>query len=292
MTGPSSHQDIGPLMRAARKFKNLNQADVAQAIGCSQSALSKMEHNRLLPDAWQWFLFARFTAIPPESIEVGIIDRHTRVLMNDAQDLRLPKRFRLNRAQKVKEIYPFINYLDSINEQKLINEFFKNSKLETDFFLDFDNLVSFQLVVDLINLFIKVGIDTESQIRQIVQTGQDAIYWDHYFGGWMKFKSVKELLIEYIFQQPYFQGDFDLSLADREGNLIFTYLPKEHVVLTIKDVTEQTKQWLILYRKFTLENLVKFQLGIKVEAVFISPHQPLSLGCHFRIISKESSGTQ
>jgi DNA-binding XRE family transcriptional regulator len=292
MTDPSSHLDIGPLMRAARKFKNLNQADVAHAIGCSQSALSKMEHNRLLPDAWQWFLFARFTAIPPESIEVGVIDRHTRVLMNDVQDLRLPKRFRLNRAQKVKEIYPFINYLNSIKEQKLLNEFFDTSKLDTEFFLDFDNLVSFQLVVDIINLFIKEGIDSELQIKQIVQVGQDSVYWDHYFRYWMKFESVKELLIEYIFQQPYFQGDFDLSLSEREGNLIFTYLPKEHVVLTIKDVAEETKQWLILYRKFTIEHLVKFQLGIKVEAAFISPHQPLSLGCHFKITSKESLETR
>jgi transcriptional regulator with XRE-family HTH domain len=290
MTGPSFHSDLGPLMRAARKFKNLNQADVAQAIGCSQSALSKMEHSRLLPDAHQWFLFARFTAIPPETIELGVIDRHTRVLLNDAQDLRLPKRFRLNRAQKVKEIYPLIHYFDSINELKLVNDFFKSSNLETEFFLDFDNLVSFQLMIDLINLFIKEGISTESQIREIVLVGQDSIYWDHYFVNWMKFQSVKELLIEYIFQQPFFQGDFDLSLTEREGHIIFTYLPKEHIVLNMKDVSEQTKQWLILYRKYTIENLVKFQLGIKVEAIYISAHQPLSLGCHFKIMSKESLG--
>lgn len=292
MTGPSSLPDIGPLMKAARKFKNLNQAEVAHAIGCSQSALSKMEHSRLLPDARQWFLFARFTAIPPESIELGIIDRHMRVLMNDAQDLRLPKRFRLNRAQKVKEIYPFINYLDSINRSKLKDEFFQTSKLDAEFYLDFDNLVSFQLVIDLINFFIREGINSESQIKEIVQIGQDSIYWDHYFANWMKFQSVKELLIEYIFQQPYFQGDFDLSLSDREGNIIFTYVPKEHIVLTIQDVTEQTKQWLFLYRKFTIENLIKFQLGIKAEAVLISTHQLSSLGCHFIIASKESLETQ
>ena len=52
---------LGPLMKAARKFKKFNQSDVAQAIGCSQSALSKMEHNLLVPSAPQWFLFSRFT---------------------------------------------------------------------------------------------------------------------------------------------------------------------------------------------------------------------------------------
>jgi transcriptional regulator with XRE-family HTH domain len=68
---------IGPLMKAARKFRKFNQSDVADAIGCSQSALSKMEHNLLVPSAPQWFLFARFTAIPPETLETGFIDRHS-----------------------------------------------------------------------------------------------------------------------------------------------------------------------------------------------------------------------
>ena len=46
---------LGTLMKAARKFKKFNQAEVADAIGCSQSALSKMEHDLLVPSAPQWF---------------------------------------------------------------------------------------------------------------------------------------------------------------------------------------------------------------------------------------------
>lgn len=101
---------IGPLMKAARKFKKFNQSDVANAIGCSQSALSKMEHNLLIPNAPQWFLFSRFTSIPPETIETGVIDRHTKVrLNNDSVSLgyKLPKRYRLNRAEKVREVFLF-----------------------------------------------------------------------------------------------------------------------------------------------------------------------------------------
>ena len=88
MNEPHPATSLGPIMKAARKFKKFNQADVAHAIGCSQSALSKMEHSLLTPSAPQWFLFARFTAIPPETIETGIIDRHSKVSLNDFCVLR------------------------------------------------------------------------------------------------------------------------------------------------------------------------------------------------------------
>ena len=95
---------MGPIMKAARKFKKFNQADVAQAIGCSQSALSKMEHNLLVPSAPQWFLFSRFTSIPPESLETGFIDRHSKVKFNNDQvslGFKIPKRYRHFRAGKI-----------------------------------------------------------------------------------------------------------------------------------------------------------------------------------------------
>jgi len=128
---------IGPLMKAARKFKKFNQSDVALANGCSQSALSKMEHSLLIPNAPQWFLFARFTTIPPESIETGIINRHSPVKFNDvkvSQGFKIPKRFRLNQAQKVREVYPFFHYLEKIVGVDPYNQFVENLEIDPEFF--------------------------------------------------------------------------------------------------------------------------------------------------------------
>ena len=179
---------IGPLMKAARKFKKFNQADVAQAIGCSQSALSKMEHNLLVPSAPQWFLFARFTSIPPETLETGIIDRHSKVKFNNDQvslGFKIPKKYRHQRSEKVREIYPFLQYLEKKMTPPLNKEFMLSTGLEAEFFLDFDNLISFQLFIDTIQYFFSIGKNSPEEIKGIVD-------------GWLKTSKPVVLDVEPI----------------------------------------------------------------------------------------------
>lgn len=260
---------IGLLMKAARKFKKFNQSEVAQAIGCSQSALSKMEHNLLIPNAHQWFLFARFTAIPPETIESGIIDRHTRVkLNNDAVSLgfKLPKRYRLNRAQKVREVYPFLFYLEKKGDMEVLNQFMSNAGIDAEFFLDFDNLINFQLIVDLANVFIRLGLSSPSDITPIVESGQNNLYWDKFGEIWSKLKGPKELFVEYANEQPFFQADFKLQVEFVKNTLMVSFIPEPHLYHFLKDVTPEVTQWLTIYRKLTLESLARKTIGVNVEA--------------------------
>ena len=182
-------------MKAARKFRKLNQADVAQAIGCSQSARSKMEHNLLVPSAPQWFLFARFTSIAPESLETGVIDRHSKVKFNNDQvslGFKIPKKYRLYRAEKVREIYPFLQYLEKNLKPPLHKQFMLSTGLDAEFFLDFDNLISFQLFLDVADYFMKLGLGSPEEIKGIVRLGQNEIYWDHLNIVWSKLESVEQ----------------------------------------------------------------------------------------------------
>lgn len=260
---------IGPLMKAARKFKKFNQSDVAQAIGCSQSALSKMEHNLLIPNAPQWFLFARFTAIPPETIETGIIDRHSRVKLNNdnvSMGYKLPKRYRLNRAQKIREVYPFLVYLEKKVDGEAFKQFTESVGIDAEFFLDFDNLVNFQMIVDLVNLYIRLGLTSKVQIQEIVQFGQDELYWDRFGERWKQLKNAQEALVEFAKEQSFFQGDFSLNVDLISSHLMLSYVPEPHLYHFLKDVTDETKDWIALYRKVTLENLALLTHGQKIEA--------------------------
>lgn len=270
-------------MKAARKFKKFNQSDVAHAIGCSQSALSKMEHNLLIPNAPQWFLFARFTSIPPETIETGIIDRHSRVKLNNEDvslGFKLPRKYRLNRAQKVREIYPFLFYLEKKVDGEAFAEFTKSVGIDPEFFLDFDNLTNFQLVVDLINLYLRLGIMSDVAIKEIVEFGQNDLYWDKYGEEWRKLKGPKELLVEFSNEQPYFQGDFHIHVEYVKNTLTVTYTSEPHLYHFLKDVTPEVSGWLTAYRKYGLENLVKKILGIEVEA------RPLKDPAHSPLMSR------
>ena len=48
-------------MLESRKIRGLTQAQVAQSIGVSQGALSKMERGILVPSAIQWVEFCKLT---------------------------------------------------------------------------------------------------------------------------------------------------------------------------------------------------------------------------------------
>lgn len=275
---------IGSLMKAARKFKKLNQAEVAKALGCSQSALSKMEHNHLLPNAPQWFVFARFTAIPPETIETGIIDRHTRALMNNeniSMGYRLPKRYRLNRAYKVREVYPFWLALKKLAHRKEVEDFLVNLQIEEEFFLDFDNLISFQLVVDMINLLLGLGVSSDEMIKEIVLNGQNEIYWDRHYVDWKGARDAGDLLDMYVREQAFFQDDFNISMEQNGTEIKVSFIPLPHLYQFLKDVSLETRLWLETYRKYSLENLVKVFLGKEITVHALPAGKSSMLEMHF-----------
>lgn len=282
---------IGPLMKAARKFKKFNQSDVANAIGCSQSALSKMEHNLLVPNAPQWFLFARFTAIPPETIETGIIDRHSQVRLNDdsvSLGYKLPKRYRLNRGQKVRETYPFLTYLEKKLDPDAYREFMTTVGIDPEFFLDFDNIVSFQIIVDLMNLYTRLGKDSYEEIKALVRFGQeDQIYWDDFFEHGKNVNNVKDLLEIFAREQKFFQADFVIKVREQQNFVAISFMPEHHLYHFLKDVGPEAKAFLSNYRKATLENLAAVILKKEVEVRLVPELSTSPLEQHFEVLLKE-----
>lgn len=277
---------IGPLMKAARKFKKLNQADVANAIGCSQSALSKMEHNLLVPSAPQWFLFARFTSIPPETLETGVIDRHSKVKFNNDQvslGFKIPKKYRHFRAEKVREIYPFLQFLEKKMTPPLHKEFMLSTGLDPEFFLDFDNLISFQLFLDTIQYFINLGKHSPGDIRGIVNFGQNEIYWDHFSVDWKKLDSVGAVLTAFANEQIFFQTDFQIKVESTSGKTIVNYFPEYHLKQMANNASPEVVQFLNSYREATMENLIERVLGQKIKVDLVPEVSTSALGARFEV---------
>ncbi len=277
---------IGPLMKAARKFKKFNQADVARAIGCSQSALSKMEHNLLVPSAPQWFLFARFTSIPPETLETGVIDRRSKVKLNNDEvslGFKIPKRYRHFRAQKVREIYPFLTYLDKKLGTESVKRLTDMTELESEFFLDFDNLINFQLFVDVVKFLISEGKNSLEDIKEMVEIGQDEVYWDNYGMELRKFDSTESLLEEYAEEQIFYQSDFQLKVESNAGKIIMSYFPEYHLKQVASSINPEIVEFINLYRAQTLESLVKRRTTKEVKAVLLQETHSSPLGARFEI---------
>jgi transcriptional regulator with XRE-family HTH domain len=277
---------IGPIMKAARKFKKFNQADVAQAIGCSQSALSKMEHNLLIPSAPQWFLFSRFTSIPPESLETGFIDRHTKIKFNDDQvslGFKIPKRFRHFRSEKVREIYPFLNFLEKKQNPPLHKEFIQSTGIDTEFFLDFDNLINFQLIADVMEYFIKIGKTTKSDVKGISNTGQDDIYWNNFDMEWKKYDSIAGVLTEFSKEQMFFQTDFQIKVETISGKVTISYFPEYHLKQVAQTLSPEIIAFLNNYRAATLEHVVERALNQKIRIDLTNETHTSPLGARFEV---------
>lgn len=277
---------LGPIMKAARKFKKFNQADVATAIGCSQSALSKMEHNLLVPSAPQWFLFSRFTSIPPESLEHGIIDRRMKIKFNSEEvsmGFKIPKKYRTQRSEKVREVYPFLHFLEKTQGKEAVSEYLNFTGLDPEFFLDFDNLINFSLIVDTMNFIIRRRGNRPEVIQEIVSLGQNKLYWDHFGVEWQKLGSARAVLTEFITEQLFFQADFKLHLEELESKLTLSYVPELHLK-QFKDADEELVSFLNEYRRTTIEHLLKDTLGMKT-SVIVLPSVPGSFAGKLEIRS-------
>jgi len=270
---------LGTLMKAARKFKKLNQAEVAQAIGCSQSALSKMEHDLLVPSAPQWFLFARFTAIPPEALEEGIIDRNLPLQFSniDFHGFKIPRRYKQNRVSKLRVIYPFVKYLESTNND-LYKKYLNTVEIDAEFFVDFDNLINFQLYTDTLAFFIENNLDSPEVIREITYKGQDRRFYNHI--GISETDSVRDVFKAFVEKMNYFHADYRLSLEELGSTLRMTYRPEFH--LHKVKISEEVQNLLNSYRQYSFERLVHLVTGKTIE-IQVSRDQTDSLTVSYEI---------
>ncbi|HLD99336.1 MAG TPA: helix-turn-helix transcriptional regulator [Bdellovibrionota bacterium] len=62
---------IAKVIKTARKHRALTQHNVAEHLGVSQSAVSKMENGLVIPSAIQWYDFCVLTGIRAESLCSG-----------------------------------------------------------------------------------------------------------------------------------------------------------------------------------------------------------------------------
>lgn len=282
----SSYISLGALMKAARKFKKLNQADVAKAIGCSQSALSKMEHDLLVPSAPQWFQFARYTSIPPESLESGIINRGSIVKFNNDQvslGFKIPKRYRTARSEKVREIYPFLHFLENKVRPSMNKEFILSTGLDEEFFLDFDNLINYQLFVDTVLFLMKIGHARKEDIQEIVAFGQNEVYWNHLGSYLEKIDSLEELLKEYAKCQVFFQTDFQIKIENQSGKITLSYFPEYHLKQLSSNLSFEVIEFINKYREESVKNFIRKYLKKDISLELITESSSNVLGARFEV---------
>lgn len=60
------------IIKEVRHERGWTQSELANKLGISQSALSKLEAGKLVPSSLLWFTFCAMAEIQPESLIVGV----------------------------------------------------------------------------------------------------------------------------------------------------------------------------------------------------------------------------
>ena len=166
---PTLYKTSG-LMRTARKRAGLSQVEVAQHLGVSQGALSKLENGILVPNAPQWFQFCDLTSISPDSLASGYLET-LRPISDEIHELeqgyRLEKRYLQHRSSKVRTLLPWINYLKHHLGETKVEALCDRLKIDNDIFLDYDFQVSLELLLDLLVEASTLGLLTKDQLFEL-----------------------------------------------------------------------------------------------------------------------------
>lgn len=226
-------ENLSLIMRSARKYKGITQQELAKALNCSQSALSKMENGVLTPSAPQWFDFCRITEIPVESLVWGYIDReNTAEVISDktTNGHNLPYRYSQDRGLKVKYIIPFLTYLCKHHGRDDAISFLKSHKISQEFFVDLDNQVSLNFLYDIFKFFQSKGWDNKDVLGQVTAYFAHANTHGRTFDTIIKSNDSFDAVSNYVQNFKSYQNDFKLSISGKDQTRMeLTVKPRPHL---------------------------------------------------------------
>ena len=221
-------------MRAARKRAGLTQVGVSTGLGISQSALSKMESARLIPSAPQWFAFCDIARISPDSLTLGYIEHNKPATLGRGEiesGFRLPKQFAEFRGSKVRAVMPFIIVFKEIFGEEKFDQFLESHKLDPDFFMDLDNQISLNFVLESMRTLVSKGDfkakDFSRMSRAVVNPGVH--------GGllYSRYKDASDSIVRFkslIGNARQYECNFRYGLEDESrAGVVLSIEPEPHL---------------------------------------------------------------
>lgn len=283
------YKHIGRIMKAARRFKKENQESVSKAIGCSQSALSKLEHGTLVPSAPQWFDFCRYLEIPVQSLESGVIDRHWPVESSELPSvLKWSKRYRQFRGLKSRELYPFVSYLRQTRGDEGVEKMFDELGIDIDLGVDFDHQINHLLIFDVIHYFIKNDISNLQSVKTLGERYASPIIHGDLFKEYGKQKNLKDLLSAFVREQRFYQLDFKLEVenaSDRSAMLLVK--SEKYFDSFVKEANPDVLEFYRYYFKSKIESFLSAVLKTSVTLSQASSLAPQGLPERYEVIVRD-----
>jgi DNA-binding XRE family transcriptional regulator len=258
-------KQIASLIRSARKSKGLTQISVAEHLGISQSALSKIESGILIPSAPQWFSFCQLTSISPECLTAGYIDRHTVAhLDSNLHNLpfKLPRRYSHHRGAKVRALLPIMDFTRAAWGQARFAEFLEAQKVDSDMFVDLDNQINLNFFLDLSRSLLLHGTLKPEEADRGSRCVMEPKCHGEIHSEYDRQEGMFNRLATLLQNSKYYECNFIYGIEEQKaGSLTMSMKPAEHLKeFSYKD-DEVLGDFLCRYYKGYFQNFTRYAGG-------------------------------
>lgn len=221
------------VMRAARKSLGLRQTQVCKRLGISQSALSKLENEVLIPSAPLWLAFCEIFNVPVLCLKSGFIDRELHSFLRSGsseEGFKVPKKYNMHKGSKVRALRPIIDFFESeLGEEKLV-EFLKENKLDPDFFTIYDNQINLDFFISMTSSLVTKG---KLNSKNVSKLAKYATYSKNHGNIWNKLSTTTDPIIfldETVRNSKLYECNFKYQVEDKDKNSIhISVSPEEHL---------------------------------------------------------------
>lgn len=253
---------ISRVLRAARKCLGRTQQDMAQVIGVSQSAISKMESETLVPSVTHWYMLCKELRIDPkETFDSGYIDNEIAIGNSPSypeSSFRLPRMYSKNRKSKVREILPCILFFEKELGTAAFDKFCGRKEVDPDFFAVLDNEIGFRFVVELVDFLVEKKVLNASSLSAVAApvnqpNAHGMIHRKYDLAG-----DGEQLLKSFVAHSDHYGAYFRSQIVFSKGKRIdLAICPTEH--LSEADCAETTLHALLCrYRSAYLERFLTY----------------------------------
>lgn len=253
---------ISRIMRAARKQLGLTQEAVASKLGISQSALSKLEHGSLIPSAPQWFDFCEFTQIATDTLRSGFIERNTPAVVEDGLrkgSFKIPKRYAFHRGSKARSLLPFFAFMEETVGEKKFHDYFKQVKVDADFFIDLDNQINIEFMLDIARYLINEGHLKSDEVSKLTQSVRQPRVHGSLRSGYDVAKDNANRLESLVTNARLYECNFRYRIeAKANSHIDLSITPEPHMEMTSFKNDPVLGDFLGQYKKSYFESFMQY----------------------------------
>lgn len=262
-------KNTAQIFRVARKVTGLTQVEVANAIGISQSSVSKYESGILQPSALDWFNFCSLVNIDStKALKDGYIDNCSRIKEFFYKDMgfTVPRRYKQNRQLKVREMLPLVAHYKLQYGDEGWEQLTDKLKMDPDYFHVYDASVSLHFLEDFLAHLPGTG---KGFLDQAAKLSGNLEMHGELKGFYQNASFAPNVGLAFVKKESLYEELFDVEQNLKGNKQTFVFIPK-------KDFEkEASSQFWGMYTHFKVEALRNFIVANsrmkEVPTVFSAP---------------------